>query len=170
MRKAVPATAEALSAIDRGDSTDKETVVMTEAQGRASGMRGATSGSPQRGAQRLAAPHLVFELSDELERLKAEPSWQRGDRNANTLVKEPDFRIVLTALKAGAQLEEHQVAGRVAVQVLAGRVRMHLPDGAVELAAGRLIAFEPEIAHRVEALEESALLLTIGWPAGRGGA
>ena len=51
---------------------------------------GETSGSSQRPSRRLAAASLDFDLQTELTSLKQEASWERGDRNARTLVEEPD--------------------------------------------------------------------------------
>ena len=89
---------------------------------------GETTGTPERPAQRLAAPVLTFDLPAELAHLRGEPAWARGDRNAKTLVKEPDFRLVLVALKAGARLEEHRAPGRISIQTLEGRLRLRVAD------------------------------------------
>lgn len=127
---------------------------------------GVTSGSPQRPPQRLAAPVLAFDLAREIEQLQAEPAWHTGDRNAKTLVKESDLRLVLTVLKAGASTAPHQVEAPVGLQVLRGRLRVHLPDGPREVAAGSLLALDRDMRHQVEALEDSAFLLTIPLPEG----
>jgi hypothetical protein len=66
---------------------------------------GTTTGSGERPAQFLAGEVLRFALHAEVERLHAEPAWQRGDRNAVTLVKEGDLRMTLVSLKAGGCLE-----------------------------------------------------------------
>ena len=50
---------------------------------------GETSGSSQRPARRLMAPVLAFDLAREDVTLKQEVSWQRGDRNARTLIEDP---------------------------------------------------------------------------------
>jgi quercetin dioxygenase-like cupin family protein len=125
---------------------------------------GATSPSPERAAQRLTGRTLRFDVTAELEGLRGEPAWERFDRNAKTLVKDGGFRVVLTALKRGATLDEHRVAARVLVETVRGRLRLHLsePDAAaLDLPAGHLAVLQPGITHRVEALEESAFLLTV---------
>ena len=73
----------------------------------------------------MAAPVLAFDLAHEMAQLHEETSWRQGDRNAKTLVKEADFRIVLVALRVGARMEEHRAAGRISVQTLAGHLRLH---------------------------------------------
>jgi quercetin dioxygenase-like cupin family protein len=132
---------------------------------------GETSPSPERAAQRLTGPALRFDLAAELEGLRGEPAWARFDRNAKTLAKDGGVRVVLTTLKRGATLDEHRVSAPVVVQTLQGHLRLHLaePDaGALDLPAGHLALLQPGIGHRVEALEESALLLTVAGGSGEG--
>ncbi|MGI8688863.1 MAG: hypothetical protein ACR2M3_09820 [Thermomicrobiales bacterium] len=124
---------------------------------------GETTGTSERAPQRLASPVLAFDLAQELARLHEEVAWQRGDRNAKTLVKEADFRIVLIALRAGARMEEHRAAGRISVQTLAGHLRLQTAGSNVDLPVGRLASLERDVPHNVEALAESAFLLTIAW-------
>ncbi len=127
---------------------------------------GQTTGSAERPAQRLVAPVLTFDLASEASQLRAEEAWRRGSHNAKTLVKEPDFRVVLTVAKGGAHLQQHHAPGRISVQTVSGHIRLHLPDQTVDLPAGHVLALEPDIVHDVEALEESTFLLTVAWPAG----
>jgi quercetin dioxygenase-like cupin family protein len=42
-------------------------------------------------------------------------------------------------------------------------VRLHLPEEVVDLPAGRLLVVERGRRHDVEAVDESAFLLTLGW-------
>lgn len=111
----------------------------------------------------LGNPVLTFDLNGEIERLRNEDTWQ-GGRNSKTLVKNPDFRIVLTVLQANARLHEHKTAGRVSVQTVAGHIRIHVEDNVIDLPAGHLLALDRALLHDVQALEESAFLLTICWP------
>jgi quercetin dioxygenase-like cupin family protein len=124
---------------------------------------GETTGTSERPPQRMASPVLAFDLAHEVARLHEQAAWQHGDRNAKTLVKEADFRVVLLALRAGARMEEHRAAGRISVQTLAGHLRLHTAGSNVDLPIGRLVILERDIPHSVEALDESAFLLTIAW-------
>lgn len=82
------------------------------------------------------------------------------------LAKYPDFHIVLVLMKANKKMSEHHVDARISIHALEGRIRVHLPDQKVDLAAAELMALEYGIPHDVEALEESAFLITISWPGG----
>ncbi len=124
---------------------------------------GETTGTSERAPQRMAAPVLAFDLPREVAQLHAQTAWHHGDRNAKTLVKGPDFRIVLIALRAGSRMEEHQAAGRISVQTLAGHLRLQIAGTSVDLPEGRLASLEPAMPHAVEAVEESAFLLTMAW-------
>ena len=71
--------------------------------------------------------------------------------------------VVLTVLKSNARLHERKAAGRISVQTIAGHIRMHVESKALDLPADHLLVLERAIAHDVEALEDSAFLLTIAW-------
>ncbi len=115
----------------------------------------------------LANPFLRFNLSEELRQLRSEDSWQRETgRSSKTLAKYPDFRIVLVLMKANTQMKEHHADARISIHSLQGKIRIHLPDQKVELPAGELMALDHGIPHDVEAVEESAFLITISWPGG----
>src|SRR5580765_7731458 len=112
----------------------------------------------------LAEPLLQIDLDRELQQLRREDSWQRETgRSSKTLAKYPDFPIVLILMKSGTRMRQHRAEGRVSIQQLQGRVRVHLTDRKVDVSAGHLLVLDCGVLHDVEALEESALLLTISW-------
>lgn len=109
----------------------------------------------------VAAPLLHVRFSEQLERLKQEPTWRTSRRNAITLNQEPALRLVLMLLGKGIKITEHQAAGPLTLQVLSGSMALRSGARTVEIGAGELIALESAIEHDVEALEESACLLTL---------
>jgi len=114
----------------------------------------------------LAQPLLQFDLAAEIEHLRREESWQRGTgRSSRTLVKQPDFRIVLVAMKAATEMKEHRADGRISIQTIVGCVRLKLSQQTVEVPAGHLLVLDRCITHDVEAVEESVFLLTVCWAA-----
>lgn len=113
----------------------------------------------------LAQPLLQFDLAAEIEHLQKEDSWQRGTgRSSRTLVKQPDFRVVLVAMKEATEIKEHRADGRISIHTIAGHLRLKLPDQVVEVPAGHLLALDRCVEHDVEALADSVFLLTIAWP------
>lgn len=111
----------------------------------------------------MAGSFLEFDLMRELELLHEEPEWNSG-QNARTLVKYHDFRVVLTALKAHARQPGHQTKGRLSIQMLTGHILVRAEGRTFDLRTGSLLALDQFRRHEVEALEDSALLLTIAWP------
>jgi len=113
----------------------------------------------------LANEVIRKSIHDELEKLKDAESWQRETgRSSETIVKYPEFRIVLIRMKPGSYMSHHRAEGPISVHAILGKIRVHLPDDRVEeLVQGDLLAIEHGLEHDVEALEESAFLLTIAW-------
>ena len=115
-------------------------------------------------AGHLTAPLMDFNLEREIAQLHDEEAWQRTGRNSKTLVKQPDFRIVLIALQKDGHLEEHSADARISIYTLAGHVKIQLPEQTVDLPGGHLLVIDRALEHDLQALEESAILLTISWP------
>jgi quercetin dioxygenase-like cupin family protein len=113
----------------------------------------------------LSRALLQFDLNSELNQLHQGESWlQAAGRSSKTLVKHPDLRIVLIAMKANSRMHEHAATARISVQTLNGHIRVHLPKQVVDLPAGNLLAVDQCVPHDVEATEDSAFLLTVSWP------
>ena len=114
---------------------------------------------------KLAESLLRFDFHQELEELRREDSWERETgRSSKTLAKYPDFRIVLVLMKSGTHMNDHKADARISIQALRGKILLHVPDQkSIELSAGQLLALDCGMHHDVEALEESAFLLTVAW-------
>jgi quercetin dioxygenase-like cupin family protein len=110
----------------------------------------------------MAGPFLEFDLTRELLQLHQEGEWNTG-QNAKTLVKYDDMRIILTALKANKRIPGHQAEGRVSIHVISGHLRVKALGRTFDLQPGSLLALDQATQHDVEALEDSAFLLTIAW-------
>lgn len=109
----------------------------------------------------IEVPLLHLQLSEQLERLRQEPTWRTSGRNAITVAKEPALRVVLMLLGKGTTISEHETAGPLTFHVLSGAVTFRAGARVESLGSGELIVLESTVAHEVEALEESACLLTI---------
>ena len=108
--------------------------------------------------------HLAqFDLAHEMADSEQKKPWQSG-HYARTLFKKSDFRAVLISMEKGSLMKEHHADGTLSVQVLKGSIRLVVADKAHELRAGNLLTLGASIKHEVEAVEDSAFLLTIAWP------
>ena len=70
------------------------------------------------------------------------------------------MRQTVLALAAGRSLAEHEVHGDATLLVLDGSVRVFCADESALLESGDLLAL-PRERHSVEAVEPSAVLLTV---------
>jgi quercetin dioxygenase-like cupin family protein len=116
---------------------------------------------------------VVFDLATIENDMRQEEAYAREGHTARTLVREPDLRVVLIAMKAGGHIAEHLANATMSIHTLAGLVRVHLPrlarqheDRTVELHTGQLLALDRGIPHKVEAVADSAFVLTLGWHGG----
>jgi quercetin dioxygenase-like cupin family protein len=84
-------------------------------------------------------------------------------RSAHTVHGAHDnvLRQTVIALRAGQTLREHHSSRDATLQVLAGRVRLTAGTQALEAGAGELLAVPAE-DHALGAVEDSAVLLTVG--------
>lgn len=75
---------------------------------------------------------------------------------------------VIATFRAGVSSSKTHVLAlqgrRISVHTLSGHIRFHPPEQTVELPAAHMLALEPDIPHDLEAVVDSAFLLTIEWP------
>jgi quercetin dioxygenase-like cupin family protein len=83
-------------------------------------------------------------------------------RSAETVYGGHEHRLRQTvlALTAGSSLSEHESPGESTVQVLSGRVRLTAGEVTWEGRGGDLLVV-PDARHAVQAVEDSAILLTV---------
>jgi quercetin dioxygenase-like cupin family protein len=113
-----------------------------------------------------AAGAALFDLASVDRQMRLEEAYTRQGHTARTLVRERDLRIVLVVMKAAARIAEHHAKATVSIHALSGHLRLHIPNRVVELPAGQLLVLEGGQRHDVEAVLESALLLTLGFSQG----
>ncbi len=109
----------------------------------------------------LEVPLRIVRLEDQIAEVKKEAAWEHGERGAKTLVKEGGLSAVLTVMRAGTALHEHQTEGPATIHCLVGRIELDAHGRTVELAAGELAALDGGVRHSVRAVTESAILVTL---------
>jgi quercetin dioxygenase-like cupin family protein len=83
-------------------------------------------------------------------------------RSARTVYGGHEHRLrqTVVALTAGSTMAEHDSPGEATVHVLHGRVRLVAGDDSWNGSPGDLLTM-PQSRHRLEAVETSAILLTV---------
>jgi quercetin dioxygenase-like cupin family protein len=105
---------------------------------------------------------VAVDIKAEIARLKGEPAWASGDRHGSSLIKGDGINVALMMLKKGAKLQQHHTRAPITVQVIEGRINFVAKGKTQLVTAGSMVALERAIEHSVEAVEESALVLTVG--------
>lgn len=82
-------------------------------------------------------------------------------RSAATFFRGEILTQTVLALTQGNSLAEHENPGEATLQVLIGRVRLTAGGESWEAAAGQWLPIPPA-RHGLTALEDSAVLLTVG--------
>lgn len=108
-----------------------------------------------------------FDVSQELEKLRQSPEWESGIAR-KLLISYPDLQVTLRRMKAGSRIPEHYNPGRICVQTISGHIRMHADGKLFDLPQGKMLVLDRAVTHDVEAVVESAFLLTVAYPENAG--
>jgi quercetin dioxygenase-like cupin family protein len=119
--------------------------------------------APQQSPIIMPARSTEFNLGEELEALRQSEEWETGIAR-KVLVRYPDFQITLRRMKASSRIPQHHNPGRICVQTVLGHIRMHADGKLFDLPQGKMLVLDRAITHDVEAIEESAFLLTVAYP------
>jgi quercetin dioxygenase-like cupin family protein len=108
-------------------------------------------------------PHVdpdMTVLTELAEQLIADLGNHPAGRTARTILSGSVMRATVIALKAGAELSEHDSPAAATFQVVKGEVTLHAGERQWTLSPGQLIPIPPE-RHSVTAHADSAFLLTV---------
>ncbi|MGL2333415.1 cupin domain-containing protein [Helicobacter pylori] len=61
----------------------------------------------------------------------------------------------------GAVMDKHKAPGAISVQVLEGKIVFEVGDEKMEMPKGALISLEAQVLHRLDALENSVIRLSL---------
>jgi uncharacterized protein (DUF2249 family)/quercetin dioxygenase-like cupin family protein len=77
------------------------------------------------------------------------------------LLEDPVMRVVLVSMRAGQSLPEHAANGLVTVYSVGGEVLFYEGEECCNMVPGKLIRLAPGRPHRLEAKQDSRLLVTM---------
>jgi quercetin dioxygenase-like cupin family protein len=120
----------------------------------------ATEQRPE-GERTIDAALVKVDMNSFIELIKKEKTWVESDRNAITVFKTNGLRIVLIALRKGAEMNKHKTDGLLSLQVLEGQITFKTNEQTVALSKGQLVTLHKAIEHDVLAIEETIFLLTL---------
>ena len=119
-------------------------------------------GTPQRTQGHLLDATLItINIPAFIKQLKQEAAWKESDRNTITVFKTNGMRIVLIALRKGAEMATHTAKGIISVQVLEGQIKFTTDAQTAALNKGQMLTLHEGIAHSVLAIDETVFLLTL---------
>ena len=113
------------------------------------------------GERAIDATLVTVNLPFYIDQIKKEASWKESDRNAITLFKSANLRLVLVALHQGAEMTRHTSPGVLHIQVLEGQIRFITDQQTVELFKNQMLVLHERIPHSVKAESEAVFLLSI---------
>ncbi|RBY94641.1 LuxR family transcriptional regulator [Blastococcus sp. TBT05-19] len=112
----------------------------------------------------MSATPSPVDLSVLAQELLGRARTEHAGRSGHTLPHPVDgLRQTVIALRAGAELAEHESPGSASLQVLRGRVRLVAGDESTELSAHQVGPI-PDRRHSLHADEESVVLLSVALP------
>ena len=114
--------------------------------------------------KKLDQPMMAFAIAEEISKIKADQRSSNQGKRSAVLAKNEHLRIVLAVLAKGEALQEHETEGQITVTVVQGAIRFDALNERVTLSAGGLLTLRPGIRHSVEALEDSAFVITVCAP------
>lgn len=113
------------------------------------------------GIRVMDAPLVSIDLFSFIEQIKKEKKWKDTDRNAITVFKTNGLRIVLIALRKGAEMIKHTADGLISIQVLKGKMQLNADEQFVKLGKGQMLALHKGIPHSLLAKKKTIFLLTL---------
>ncbi len=118
---------------------------------------------PFRPLELAASPMTSLPIHAMAQQLMTEDAFNQSGRSALTLARDRALTVILTVMKAGATLNEHQAPGPVTLVPLFGQITLASAQGdSLPLDHASAAVFAAQTPHRVEAQTDSAFLIVMG--------
>ena len=116
-------------------------------------------GGRPHGHESHETPDMVA-LPELAEALVADLANHPAGRTAKTIMSGTVMRAVVVALKAGAEMNEHDSPTAATLYLIQGEVTLKAGDREWQISPGQLVPVPPQ-RHSVQARSDSAFLLTV---------
>ncbi len=120
----------------------------------------ATHNRPE-GDRKIDYPVLLIDLPSYIKQIKDEKAWGKNDRNAITIFKTDNMRIVLVALHKDAEMQTDHPDNVLSIQVLKGKLNVATNLSSTEVGKENMLALHEKVPYTITALKKSIFLLTI---------
>lgn len=87
--------------------------------------------------------------------------FNAGRFNPKVVINEPNRRIMLISMRAGHSIPEHSRPGKVTVHAMQGHVTFFEDGTPCDLRAGEMVSIDIGAKHRLQAHEDSVLMVTV---------
>lgn len=101
----------------------------------------------------------VIDLETAADRLVAKLPGTR--RQTENLAREAGSSVLMMAMEAGDQVQEHSAPGVVSIHVVRGHATVTAEGEAFSLRPGQLALLQPGVRHDVRAESQSVLVLVV---------
>ncbi|GAA7303467.1 cupin domain-containing protein [Helicobacter pylori] len=81
--------------------------------------------------------------------------------NIEALNENSSNKEIRICMPKGAILDKHKAPGAISVQVLEGKIIFEVENEKIEMHKGALISLEAQVLHRLDALENSVIRLSL---------
>ncbi len=112
------------------------------------------------GDKALETPLHKINIGSFLKQIKKDKSWKDNDRNTLTVLKTSSMRIVLYAIRKGAEMIKQKRDGKITLQVLEGKLVFNSGGESVKLGTGQMLVLDESAAYSLLASKKSYFLLT----------
>ncbi|MGN8503826.1 cupin domain-containing protein [Helicobacter pylori] len=77
------------------------------------------------------------------------------------LSENSSHKEIRICMPKGAVMDKHKAPGAISVQVLEGKIIFEVENEKIEMPKGALISLEAQVLHRLDALENSVIRLSL---------
>ena len=110
--------------------------------------------------ERFAGVERVFNLDEAFAQLPGESRLRQGHMQ-KALYRLGPTTTAIFSFDNGAGLEQHTMEGEAIIHVLAGRLSVRTAKAQHELGPNDLMMLDPGVAHTLQAIEPTRMLMTV---------